>query len=136
LELFKYISLLFSIILSAETITYSGDYSDENLIDAAGMNSLFSLVYTLLNGNLDSSNLTEDSIESSDLAIDSDSLFEVSGGVMVSSGDKIGIGTDNPQAFLHIKEIGRTTNVIVDQDGSNNSFIGFSDNGEIEWHIG
>ncbi|MBI9104917.1 MAG: hypothetical protein JEY99_21045 [Spirochaetales bacterium] len=131
-----FIFLIILLAAGAETITYPGDYSSGDLIGAAGMNARFSLVYSLLNGHLDSDNLADDAVgsseiaddavgtseiadnavssseiaddavDSSNLASDADSLTEVSGGMMLITGGKIGIGTSSPNTKLEISSGG------------------------------
>jgi hypothetical protein len=74
--------------ISGDKITFAGGTT----ISATDMNANFDALLGLVNGNIDSFNL----------AIDEDSLSQVSGGAMDSNSGNIGIGISDAQDRLHV----------------------------------
>jgi hypothetical protein len=99
--------------LSADTVTDPGDYSTGDLITALSINTRFQTLYSVLDG---------EDIDNTNLKSDSASLEKVSGGVMMSSGSYIGIGTSSPQTDLNIigwLQMGLDTDAYYSVLGSN-----------------
>ena len=115
--------MLVPMFLTAGTVTKPYTFSSGQSISSAQVNSDFNTLYSLVNGNIGSTNLSSDA----------GSLTKVSAGLITASGGNIGIGTASPAANLDVAGTVRMTGLSLSTNPSNGYVLTSDSNGTGTW---